>query len=606
MGLIKQRPTIELRLPDRIVPGATFEGEVVLTTEEPLAIEGIDGRIHGEEWSQGLVGEQPRRTAVGTEAVAAARRLPAGRTVLPLRIALPPEMPPTYRGKLARASYTLTIGVMVRYWPDWSEQFDLVVSPSETPPWLKPGKACDVSTTTIHARSGTPDMGCHLDSDVVAMGNRLQGSVAVPTADRLGPREISVVLQSRERFTGHDGPQHEHINRDFATLIPLVATPEGARCTIDLQVPRQQQPSTHTSMWSFAWSLELSTRIRDQPWREPSHTLTVPVTILPPSSQEELAKVLRLTNTAYEAEVFERRWRHVAADLGMWRDEHGLACRIGGVRVSITAVRRGAEGRFLVAELHYPDLHLDLDGGLASGFHRVFNRGIALGDARWDRRHYLTGRDANQLRAFLPMMAPLLVRHEVADLDDRHLVLQRRDPELRLESIADLGRSAISLAQALTSARNLIPPPTAMQQARGSWSRLAAELGEPLETARMAVRGRFAGADVAAITHWTPRGEPLSTVVSLRTGQPIAETHRLDLAGSDVIAGNLAHLHPAARKMIEKLSQRVLAISIDEHLLSASLPAPLLDPAPIIPVLELLVSIARLLCGRGGPYRASA
>jgi hypothetical protein len=602
--LLKRRPTVELRLPDGIVPGEAFEGEVVLTADEPLELDGVDCEIQGEEQTPGLARRGTRRLAAGRGALPAPRRIPAGRTKIALRLALSPDMAPTFRGRLGHGSYTLIIHIRVPYWPDWSESFELFVAPSKAPPWVLPSTARAVATPESDLRAGAAAIRCRIDQDVVQAGQRIRTEVTVEAPSGHVHREVAVTLRSEEQSLDEGLPLDRHVDDALTAWVPLAPTPGGWQGQLDLQIPAYLQPTTRTESWRFGWTLVVGTRHPEPLRRDLVPALSIPVTVLPPSRDLSLGRVLRLADTARESKVFLRRWRHVAADLGMWPAPHGLSGRRGDIRIQMSAERREGSGRCVVAALSYPDLHLDLDGGGVDGFRRALQRDIPLGDRCWDRRHYVTGRDEQQVRPFLAMVAPLLVRHELLDLDDRHLVLQRLDPDLRLETIADLGRTAIALADALLSAKALIPPPTAMAAARPSWMRLAARLGEPLETARMAVHGRFAGTDAAVITHWSARGDPLHTAVMLRAGQPIAASSQLDLSGRHVMRGNPAELAPAARKRIEDLCQHVLAVSIGEELLCASLPAPLHDTAVVLPVLERLAAIARLLCGRGGPYRA--
>ena len=264
---------------------------------------------------------------------------------------------------------------------------------------------------------------------------------------------------------------------------------------------------------------------------------------------------------------------------------------------------RGADGIFLVATIAFPSLQLHLDGGLASGFHRLMNAGLTIGHDDWDRRHYLTGREPEQIGSFMGGLRHHLVHQIVSDMDDEHLVLEVRDAGQTAGPLTKITEAALRIADAIPRARQAIPPPAAMQTALSPWRKLAAKLQGPLETARMAVTGRFDGAKVEVWTEWSADARAERTALRMHLDFPVDDKHQVQWSEGAWTAGEPQRLPGRMRSMLPKMLDGALGLSVRRKSVELSLPAPLLSTKPILNSLHLLGQLAALLRGKTGPYR---
>jgi hypothetical protein len=182
-------------------------------------------------------------------------------------------------------------------------------------------------------------------------------------------------------------------------------------------------------------------------------------------------------------------------------------------------------------------------------------------------------------------------------------VLEARDAGQTAGPLTKITEAALRIADAIPRARQAIPPPAAMQTALSPWRKLAAKLQGPLETARMAVTGRFEGAKVEVWTEWSADARPERTALRWHLDFPVDDKQHLEWSEGAWTAGDPQRLPGRVRSLLPKVLDGAVGLSIRRKAIELSLPAPLLTNQPILAGLHHVGKLAALLRGKTGPYR---
>jgi hypothetical protein len=300
----------------------------------------------------------------------------------------------------------------------------------------------------------------------------------------------------------------------------------------------------------------------------------------------------------------------VARDLGLTIERESMVGLVGSTRIRIWREHRGRSGLRLCAELTFPSLQLELDGGQVSGARRLLSFTTPPGRSDWEQRHRVDGREREQvLAAWRALFDPLLTENSLGrvvltDLSDDRLLLERADAGQNAPPLEGLARAAVMLARLVPRARAAIPPPSAMREALDAWQELARSLGGTLETARMAIECDLDGQPAEIVTHWDTFGEARHTEVTLRPEPSLPIRWQLEWSdAAGVTSGDLEDLNKAACEVFVELEREAAAVSIAADRLIAMLPAPLADPTPARLALLRLSALADALRSRAGAYR---
>ncbi|MBW2528189.1 MAG: sporulation protein [Deltaproteobacteria bacterium] len=601
MKLIKHRPTVRLRLPAEIHPGEKVRVETVIDAKRPVGVDAITAEVNGNEEctvGSGKSSRTYRKHLVRLKAgLSGPREIPTGRTTIPWHFTLPEDAPPSYDGRRAETQYGVSIRLDIPWWPDRSGCF---VAQVTYPPIAAERSTPQVfSTHPSGSSGGEPHVECSLESQTLVPGAELRGSIALFNVAANDYRKLVLTLVARESRRDTSGvPRGTALEAHrFQYEIPLTDPIEGDGIPFHLRLPEAMPISFQSHLWSLSWTFEAKATLD---WRR-DVTLHVPLMVVPKGSQ--LPAPDRYAIRTVGSERIQQIWQQVAAELEMKLDGSTLWAKRGAVRVAVQRDHRGRDGTFLVAKLRFPSLHLHLDGGLASGFHRLVGAGLKIGADDWDRRHYVTGRESAQIRAFFRPLKKLLASQTVSDLDDEHMVLELRDAGQTKSPLAKLATAALRFADAIPAARAAIPPPSVMKEALPTWQALAKRLGGPLETARMAVQGRFEGAKVEVWTDWSADDRAERTALVLHLGFPVEDDHRLTWCRGTWTAGELQQLPGLARAFVPQLLAGATGLEIARERIELSVAAPLMDGMAALDHLHRLTKLAGLLRGKAGPYR---
>ncbi len=614
MPLIKHRPQIRLLLPRLLFPGQRVSGTVVLHARHEVRVEGVAVELSGLERSVVGSGKSARRTTrtllqLGAR-VARPGTISPGTTRYPFELALPAGLPPSFGGRRASVAYTLRVSAPIRWWPDAQAEFQVQV--------VQPPVVAPAPTPRLYAsdpggpRGREPYLECSLASDTLRPGGALQASVALHNVAFHSYRELHLTFRSIERaFTANRRRSSMEQLECYTARYPLQSPAEGAALPFALTLPEEVRPSAESVLWARSWFLEVRVEI---PWSR-DLVAVVPITVLPPGSRTTRAVA---APPAVGSERVQGLWRAVAEEQGLTFDGERLVGTVDGAELSLRSEHRGAKGLFLVGELRWPTLGLGLDGGRRSGFRRLgIGEEVSLAgrDPTWSRGCYLTGREAAQVRAFgevllgqevlVPRPLPLSALTGLVDLHDEGLRAERRDPGQSHAALAAFAGDLRALAAALPIARAAIPAPALMAGAVDAWSALATELGGRLEQARMAVQGAALGVlRGEVVTEWGADGQPQRTRLTVTTATEIPAEHQLEwYAGGSEPIPRTGGLPTEAAVLLQEVAEGARSMVVRADVVEAALEAPLLHPAPAVPLLRKLALLAPLLGPRGGPYR---
>ncbi len=613
MKLIKTRPKIRLILPEWAHPGDRVVAEVVLEAKREVPIEFVQCTLTGSQRSQWGTGNQSRSYRLPVVALRAqpaeAGRLPPGASRFRCAFDLPRTLPPSYGGKRSAVEYVVAVHVSIAWWPDAKERFVLHVRPA---PAVIEDAGRSLHSTSPEGPSGDePHLEFSLHERHILPGDTVRGELALTNVPFNRYREVHLALVGVERVSS---AEQRVLGTEtawrYAIVLDVRSAAEGEPMPFAMKLPEDLPPTFAATLTKLDWFFEVDAKLG---WGK-SIGARVPVAVLPKASKRQQAKSRHAVPTVGNPRV-SAIWQEVGEIHGVTFEaqESRLVGKHGDVELTVTREHRGGDGIFLVGRLSFASLHLGLDGGVVTGLRRVFHRGLALdslpwladeeGLDAWQRRHYLAGRDDHQIGSFLEPLFPTLLGLRLADISDEGLTVELRDAGVTRAHLAGFVEDVKLLAGAVVRGRAAIPAPSQMRDAEPSWRALAQALGGRLETARMAVSGRFEGAAATVVTEWSASGEPRHTVIALEAEDAVAEKHALLFSEGRWVSGDLEELPQRARALIRELVEGAVSLSVEPERIELCVHAPLSDAAHVTTWLERLAALAATLRGQQGPYR---
>jgi hypothetical protein len=601
--VIKTRPKIRLTLPAWSHPGDEVLAEVILDAKRDVPVDFVRCTLRGWERSTWGSGKQQRSYRVPILGLRAEpcgeRELEAGTTRFRCSFQLEPKIPPTYSGLRGTVEYVVDVHASVPWWPDSRESFVLVVrdKPAKTP-----GKGRSLHSTAPEGPGGDePHLEFSLNETQLLPGDTIRGELALSNVEANRYRVAHLALVGRETLSAGDGRLLGATTAwRYAIEIDVEHAGEGEPIPFAMKLPEELPPTFATLVTKLDWHFEIEVKIA---WSK-SLVAQVPVTVLPPESKRSQPKSRRAVLAVGNPRV-RALWQGVADGLGIAFSEidNQLRATLGDVQVEIGREQRDTGGTVVVGRVRYPSLHIALDGGVASGLRRVFGQGLSVGDDRWDKRHYVAGRDERQVLGFMKAMLPHLRSLRLRDISDEQIVVEARHAGTARDRLTGFAETVLRVGGEVERARRAIPIPERMEGTTRSWQALARRLGGKLEKARMAVSGRFEGAPAHVVTTWSVEGEPLHTAIAIETDGAVAERSTFVWSEGRLLEGDLSGLKESTRKLIEDVLDGALSLSVDAQRIELWDPAPIRDTTVALRRLEQLVALATALRGRHGPYR---
>jgi len=614
VGLIKTRPQIQLLLPSHAYPGDRVIATVRLDAKRQIPIESLTCELVGHEAvtvAGSSSGSSQRRSLCAFEArLLDKHTIAAGRHEHACAFELPADLPPSYQSasKLdaTQVEYVVTVRCAIPWWPDAVKEFLLQV---QLPPQTVDDAGPTIHTSRLGGPSGNEP---HIEFSLIrghhAPGETLRGELALSNVDGNRYKTATFAIAAYEQRFHHQRGRAVSAKRRWGDLtemkryamqIDVSQAAEGQAIPFAMKLPGHLSATHESTLWALSWMFEVKLAIG---WGN-ELVARAPITILPRGSKRRSKQ--RRAIPIIGSQRLATLWTNVAHGAGLRFDgeQRRMIGELGGVSIALTREHRGADGIFLGAELSYPRLGLGLDGGLASGLRRMVGGGVSLGDAAWDKRHYLSGREPAQIEHFAAALAVYLTPLIVDDIDDEHAVVSRRGAGQSRKQLLGFATAVAALANALHAALEQVPPPAQLEGHIRPWQRLAKRMGGKLRTTDMSVRGRWQGASAEVATVWTPSGKACHTAFVIAGPDIAAESSVLAWADG-YTRGEPTRLSKGARGKLETMFPDALSITIEtDEVVLWDARAPITDHAVLTSRLDQLTALAAALQGHGGPYR---
>ncbi|HHH11713.1 MAG TPA: hypothetical protein ENK23_06540, partial [Sorangium sp.] len=579
-------------------PGDTFDVTVMLAAKRAIDVDAVSLELSGREWSAPSVvgaGAISSLTPIQLRAMLHDKgQLPAGRTRLRARFQLPPSLAPSFESELAGTRYELKLHVAIPWWPDATRRYVLPITARPRTTTLAPAR---VHTSHV---GGPVSHEAHVEFSLqrsqLTPGETLTGELALYNVAHNRYRQARLSLVGMVELRSPQGA-HRGVSPAFRYSIDIAINdvPDGAAIPFAMRLPKTL-PASHTAqLWSLAWRFEVNLTVA---WGN-ALSATAPVVVLPVASQVQGAAKAA---APVGGSRVRKLWLRVAGEFGFeYRD--GTLVRAGGDGRQIRiAPDYGGEYTTLQAVLRFPSLGLGLDGGPRTGLRRVLQSGPCIDGGSWDKRHYITGRDPVQLRAFVEPLRSLLIHAQLEEASDEQLIVSRRGGGQSRQHLHQFVGFAVALYDALGPAQQLVPPPQLMRPALTSWRALARTLAGKLRHSDMTINGMLDGQPVIIRTVWSSANRPLHTELSLGGTTRISERYQLSIA-AERQTGSLAELPKPARAMATRLGEQCLSLTIASDRLVVWETAPAMSTEALLQRLGDMVALARALTGQHGPYR---
>jgi len=585
----------------QVAPGTTFDAMLLLDVEREVPIEFVEVAFRGTEMR--IFSNQPNShlSLVRLSArVSGPRHLRPGRTEVPIKVPLPEEIPPSYEGRGVRTRYELAVHVAIPWWPDRHERFVVkVVRPSPPPaepPTVLPGR---FATSRRGPLGVEPYMEGSLANTNLEPGAVLSGAVALSNTTENRYRTLTVSLVAKECFPDPSAPDVE-VKR-YELDLPLDDLQEADPIPFHLAVPTGLHPTYRSKLWELRWYVEVRAEVA---WR-PDLRFLVPVKVWPDRGPKPaLGPQIRVPPSIGSPRI-EAIWREVAEKTGLGFTEEGMeGVAEGGVQISVRREPRRRRGNFLTGELRYPSLGIGLNVRSLRGLERHWGPpSLSFGDAAWDRKNQIEGRDPTQVLVFGRHVVDALWAFTGVHITDDAMVVERRGTGHDRRVLAQFVENVRELAHATARGREAIPAPSEMERAVPAWEELATRIHGSLEKASMSVVGSLHGMSVSVATVWADSGAVRHTRAELLLAMPLARKYVVSVAAPGELPA-LAGYPDEARELVTMIVDGAEAFSVTPDRLVLLLPGPLLEPVPFVSDrLEWMVQLCLALGRSGGPYR---
>lgn len=609
---MKARPKIRLKAPREVRPGDELLMVVMLECRREVEVEQVRMELEGvEAWSVGA-GEHAastKRTLLRLRAQLSGRcTLPAGSTERPVRVKLPPDAPASVAGASARIEYVVRVHVEIAWWPDARETFELKVVPA---PIASPETVVDVlSSNPDGPVEGEPHIELSLASTWVRAGDVVSGAFALANVESNRYTRVTIALRAQlalydlVRLRG----EREHVR--YSIAIDASGALEGEAIPFRFALPadappeygRLPRPGGVPGPSALSWSLEIAVSRR---WGS-TLALQIPFRVLPRSERPGDAPP-RLAPRTVGSDRLRAVWVEAGSRYGLTYEAQALRGRIGETALTVRRDHQGRGGVFLVAELAYPELGLELSIERASAMERLVGGDVRVGDAEWDRDHVMRARDGEQSAAFVRALVPALRGAALRRLDDRGLTVELRDAGQSGRKLDAFLAGAATLARELERLRRALPPPTEMRDAVATWRELARTLGATLEPSHMRIEGTLRGQAVEVQLAFEA-GRPAGTRLAALPARPLDDAPRFRWDSEQGPAGAAIASCFGGRvgELLAVIAHDADELSVEADRIAIAIAAPLglgLEIEMVERRLEQLALLARLLSGHRGSYR---
>lgn len=503
MRRVRSRPGLTVFLsPKRPLPGDRLEVRAVLDSRSVTPIKGVEMRLVGAERryshtrANGTTSSRVYKTLtlVDLSSRTEPRELSVGSHEYRTVFELPKQLPPTHSDAAGSIRYHLAVRVVIPWWPDRHEQYELAVAPA---PWrASPAGGRVFATHPDGPTGGDIYIEATLDPNAVSVGGTLRGAVAVTSPKPVKDMKMFLVATNEARF---QAPPAEVRRFEFTLQKPPSAGGQGS--DFALALPADQSPSFDAGLMRLRWHLEARADIG---WGR-NATLSVPLVVAPLPATDAAAGASRhLPPVGRERRA--KVWAHVASrhQLANDVDSETMTGSIGDVALRIALEQRG-DGLFSVATLTWPDLEIGLTIREKRWADALSKSLAPIADEAFKSRFFVGGREAAQAAALLSngaLVRDLIAMPEAAIEDDGALLAAQGGGH-RLDNLDAFVGSVRAIAAAAGEAMSRIPLPRAAQAAAPAWVAFAKRHQGRLVTGSLSLRGlSWEGFTLDVSTEW--------------------------------------------------------------------------------------------------------
>jgi hypothetical protein len=574
MALIKKRPDIGLLAPREVALGRPIEVLAILDCAASVPVQSIEVRLIGSVVY--FTHSQYGRHANTSEFCRAVARvldaevdLGEGEHQYRARFELPDHLPASYVGREIRVEYAIDVHVDIPWWPDARASFLLRVASTRSP---APSDHRRVFVSDLEGPPARrPYVEVSLGSTELVPSETLHGAVALSNVDSNEYRAVKLALVRVETMEVPLGKHSQQV-REAEWTLALDSPAENEPVRFALTLPPYMVPGFEVHGFSVDWFLEV---VADVAWaRDPK--VWIPVEIRARGLAEE---GMRRAPLAVGSERLALVWTKVAEQTGLEFGEGVLRGVVGDTEIEIRREHRGRKGVFVVGELVYPDL------------------GIDLRHTEPKAKKPLCGRDATQIEWLCEKLEEVLADRPPDEADDQHMLWELDDAGQRVDRMVEFCTQVRAVAAELEPARSLIPPPECMRDQMASWESASGRLGGVLHRGKMAITASREEIGLELRTEFHVSGEPARLVLEVRPTMPIDVRHHMDWFADE------GEPLPQSDLDLAGLCEGAAAVVVDKERVQVVLSADPLDLEDAVARLQALLALGRKLSGKMNGYR---
>ena len=486
-------------------------------------------------------------------------QLPEGEHAFEIRFRFPDSVPNSYRGRHVEISYTARVHVDIPWWPDAKARFVLNVRGAGSKP---PPTRRQVFVSALEGpHTGMPYFELSLSSHELEPGGRVRGSVALAGVDAHNYEQLQTTLWAVERVTGFLGAVEHFVRVAQWNLDIPPSGDEGADVVaLNLRLPANLAVGFEHRRVALSWRLQVEAVI---PWTtDPSMMVPVYVRHRRPG-EEEIESLPPAVGSRRQQLV----WRDAGRRSGFDFSEGALRRTVGKAEVRLQPESRRT-GSWVIGEIHYVDLGLDLTG----------------------RGGILRARERRQLDALSAALGPEFDDLRLLEADDTRMRFERRG-DRNVGPLVKFADDLYEAALAIEDARDQLPPPEALEHQLDDWREASRQLGADLHVGSLALETEWDGYRIEVRTHFKPTGQLDHTTVSIHAPQVIPRHARVSWRAGRGDA-------PPA-----DVPDSVRSIVVGAETTRAELGAPLDHVADATRTAESLLEMTRSFTRKPGPYR---
>lgn len=460
-----------LRLTQPLIPGEEVRAVLELRAPQPVEVEWVDISMEGiARWHTGSGKSRRSRSEafLRKNTRFTLNTTLSGESSYNVRFPMPLGVPPTFNHSNASVGYAMraTASIPWAFDPHWNWPLRV----DGAPPVAEPPKP--IILRTPHG------LELSLEKQSFGRGEALRGRIAWPgqagEVDVVVREVVDLMSAYSGIFTASTEPlvASQRHGRAFGVRVNLDPNAPGGSA-FAFQLPEDLTVGFQQNVVRMRWELCVQTQEVGMLWNSRHDQLRAPITITTQASSHAEVAVAPPVGDARLLAIL----REVATELGWSASEEGIsrdvALRGQTLSAHVMWQRRGQ--MVLSAEVSFPSVELGLRVSQSSLMQSMLGGDIELGDGAWDGKHWVEGREATQVRAFLTPIAQFAQQNQLnlVHADDNSLTFERIDSQVSAPSlhvfVSQLDRLLAILPQVMsqvpTSAHLVVDVPRALRMA---------------------------------------------------------------------------------------------------------------------------------------------